>query len=262
MRKAKKVLLMLSAISLITSNALAYTVTKTSKKTTYETVRDTDFLLRSPVVTTTKVTNDTYNEDNQVPSKVFAVGPKIALFGLGVEGKARITDNYYGRLGFFKLNTKKIPVSSQLHFKTKVNLSNIPLMLDYHPMSNSPFKVSLGVTYRENIAKITCTPEKNIIINGHTYTPAEVGTIRGKIKSRTNIAPILSIGYDSSLLTNNLISFDAEVGVMYINKPKISLVTNGTKQKDNQLLHDLNKSVVVKKVRFSPVLGVGMKINL
>jgi hypothetical protein len=85
--------------------------------------------------------------DNSYAASGFAIGPKIGLEGFGVEGRANIADNLYGRLGVNYFGYTPKLKSSTLNYKVTLTMLTVPLMLDYHPIDGSGFRVSAGVAY-------------------------------------------------------------------------------------------------------------------
>ena len=206
--------------------------------------------------------------DNSYAASGFAIGPKIGLEGFGVEGRANIADNLYGRLGVNYFGYTPKLKSSTLNYKVTLTMLTVPLMLDYHPIDGSGFRVSAGVAY--NGTKVTgkSTPAQNVTLYGNTYTPDQIGTVKSTLEFKSKIAPILSIGYDSSLLDDSPWSFNAEAGFMYAGKAKIKVSASGLLGQQTQTINDVNKDVnknldsINKYLKFLPVVSIGIKFNI
>ena len=196
-----------------------------------------------------------------------AIGAKVGTTGFGIEGRSPITENLYGRLGanYFHYNHKV--GDSKLDYKGKLTLFSVPLMLDYHPFENSGFRLSLGVGYNGNKVTASATPNKSITLYGNTYTPQELGKVTSKLTLGSKIAPVLSIGYDSSFISDSAFSFNAELGAMSGN-PKIKVSSTGLAANNKQQIDDLNRDAnkELKKVKnylkFYPIISIGFKYNI
>lgn len=203
------------------------------------------------------------NDDSKI-----ALGAKIGTTGFGIEGRSPITENLYGRLGanYFHYNHKV--GDSKLDYKGKLTLFSVPLMLDYHPFENSGFRLSLGVGYNGNKVTASATPNKSITLYGNTYTPQELGKVTSKLTLGSKIAPVLSIGYDSSFISDSAFSFNAELGAMYSGNPKIKVSSTGLTANNKQQIDDLNRDAnkELKKVKnylkFYPIISIGFKYNI
>lgn len=198
----------------------------------------------------------------------FAVGANIGLSGAGGEGRMPIIDKVYGRLGANYFGCKyNSPNAQGLKYKLSLTLLTVPLMVDFHPFDNSGFRLSAGIAYNGNEIKGSVSPAENITLYGHTYTPSQVGSINASFKYKNKIAPIVSLGYDSSLMNNNVVSFSFEAGVMYSGKAKIKATATGLLNTQTQFLADINRqandslSTAQKYLKLFPVISFGIKFS-
>ena len=202
------------------------------------------------------------NDDSMI-----ALGAKIGTAGVGIEGRAPIADNLYGRFGVNYLHYNHSLDNGALNYKGKLTLLTVPLMLDYHPFDNSGFRVSAGIAYNGNKITATAKPNKTVTLYGEEYDPEDLGTVKSKLTLGSKIAPIVSIGYDSSFTSDSSWSFNAEAGVMYSGKSKIKVSATGDLANDrdamNNLNRDANKSLdkVKKYLKFFPIVSIGLKYN-
>jgi len=199
---------------------------------------------------------------------VFAIGAKVGTQGIGIEGRSPIAEKLYGRLGVNYLHYNHKDGDSKLNYKGKLTLLTVPLMLDFHPSETSGFRLSLGVAYNGNKVTATATPNKPIALYGNTYSPQQLGTVKSKLTLGNKAAPILSIGYDNSFISESPFSFNAELGAMYSGKPKIKVTATGAAANQTQAIADLdrdaNKELRKAKdyLRFFPIISIGFKYNL
>lgn len=200
-----------------------------------------------------------------------AAGVNVGLPGIGLEARTPVADNLYARLGVNYFNYKHSNNDGKIKYDLDLNLTTAPLMLDYHPFDNSGFRVSAGVAYNNNYLSLKSTPSAPVTLYGRTYSAAEIGHIKGKLKLGRNVAPILSIGYDSSLMYDSAWSFNAELGVMYAGKPKLDVSTSSkviSQARQAQLKSDIEADSkkqfakdAQKYLKYYPMISVGVKYN-
>ena len=213
------------------------------------------------------VSTSSYAQNDNADS-VLAIGAKIGTTGFGIEARTPITENLYGRFGanYFHYNHKV--GDSKIDYKGKLTLLSVPFMLDYHPIETSGFRLSLGVGYNGNNLTATAAPNKSMTLYGNTYTPQQLGKITTKLTLGSKIAPILSIGYDSSFIGSSPFSFNAELGAMYCGNPKIKVSATGIAANQKQQINDLNRDANegLKKaknyLKFFPIISIGFKYNI
>lgn len=199
---------------------------------------------------------------------LLAIGAKVGTTGIGIEGRSPITENLFGRLGANYFQYSNEVGDSKLDYKGKLTLFSVPIMLDYHPVEDSGFRLSVGIGYNGNKVKATAVPNKSITLYGNTYTPAQLGTVTAKLTLGNKIAPIVSIGYDSSFISNSPFSFNAELGAMYSGNPKIKVSATGIAANQHQQISDLNRDAnkELKKVKnylkFFPIIAIGFRYNI
>ena len=178
-----------------------------------------------------------------------------------------LLDNLYGRFGVNYLHYNHTLNNGALNYKGKLTLLTVPLMLDYHPFDNSGFRVSAGIAYNGNKITATAKPNKTVTLYGENYDPEDLGTVKSKLTLGNNIAPIVSIGYDSSFIGDSPWSFNAEAGVMYSGKAKIKVSATGGLAKEQEVINDLNRDAnksldkVKKYLKFFPIISIGLKYN-
>jgi hypothetical protein len=213
-----------------------------------------------------------YAQITDTNNSSFAVGAKLGTTGVGIEAMVPITERFYGRFGvnYFHYHHNrhhKVLTNNSLHYKAKLTLLTIPVMLDYHPFDNSGFRLSAGIAYNGNKLTANAKPSNNITLYGHTYTLGELGTVKSTLTLGKKIVPIVTIGYDSSFFSNKPWSFNAEAGVIYSGKAKIKVSTTGIGANNTQLIDDINQDANkhFKKERnllkFFPIITIGFKYN-
>lgn len=210
----------------------------------------------------------------------FALGANVGTPGLGVEARTPINQQIFGRIGVNYLDYKHDFDDGQIKLKGELRLITVPLMLDYHPIQDSGFRVSAGVAYNGNMVKAKGRASKNVTLYGRTYTADQIGQVSSKLKLGNNVAGVVSLGYDSSLMDNSPLSFACEFGVMVAGKPKLKINTSAaeaiinssgaTKQQKDiamqaiaDVKRDAQKSLdkVDKYLRYYPIVSLGFKYS-
>lgn len=209
--------------------------------------------------------------ENPMSSKKFAVGPIVNTAGIGIEGRLGIQDNLFLRASVRGFTySEQMGIKGELHFKPKLTLLTVPVMLDYHPIDNSGFYVSGGVAYNGNKLSAKAVPSAPITLYGRTYTTAEIGSVGASLKFGNAVAPIMSIGYDNSLTSDSSVTVNMEIGAMYAGKPKLKVSSTGivgNALRANGLHDDITREAkselkkVEKYLKWYPLLGFGVKFN-
>jgi hypothetical protein len=135
---------------------------------------------------------------------------------------------------------------------------------DYFPFNGSSFRVTGGLVAQNNRFAVTGTPSGNgtYTIDGNQYPASAVGSLTGEYKYGNSIAPYLGIGIGKT--TNEGLSFNADLGVMFAGSPKVSLNASNPafnnnpitrSQLDNQVRQTEND---LRGFNVYPVLSVGL----
>lgn len=209
----------------------------------------------------TILSGSAYAADN-----IVAIGPKMGTQGLGLEGRAPITESLFGRLGVNYASAsadKQIDAINGLQQSVKLTLFTVPVMLDWHPFDDSGFRLSGGVAYNGNEIKTKASSIAGATINGTAYTAAQIGSVEAKLKLGGPIAGLATLGYDSSFISNSAWSFNFEAGVMYSGSPKLSVSSTGTSgeavRKDLEDSFNNTSKDAKNLLRIYPVLSLGFK---
>jgi len=191
----------------------------------------------------------------------FDVGPSIGTLGIGLEGGYRATDYLGVRAGFnmFSLNVKTN--SSGINYSTDINLATVGSTVDLYPFAHasngSGFRVSAGLKWDGNEAKVNATPANTVVVGNTAYAPAAIGTINGKLTFNP-VAPYLGVGYSGRIFDSVYLAFDA--GAIYQGSAKVSL--SSTSGLISQADLDAEKSKIKSKLdllQFYPVAMVSAK---
>lgn len=192
-----------------------------------------------------------------------AIGPRLSTQGIGAEISIPVSENVFARINGNYFPYKRTFNSDGIHYKGKLTLLSAPLMLDWHPVDNSGFRLSVGVAYNGNQLKAKANPNRNVTLNNHIYTPDQLGTVSAKLTLGNAVAGVASIGYDGAFVDNGPFSFNCELGVMYTGKPKLKISTTGVggKYVEEDVRRNAKKALndAEKYLKLYPIVALGFK---
>ena len=141
-----------------------------------------------------------------------------------------------------------------IRYDAKLRLRNYALMGDLYPFANG-WRLSAGVGGNGNRLRLKAMPMAPVRVGNTTYTPDQIGTLRGELTTR-DYAPIATIGYGGSLAGRFLISGD--IGVMFHGRPQMGLLTStGSLISPADLAIERDKiQSDIARYRFYPVLQI------
>ena len=163
-----------------------------------------------------------------VADRVTAVA-NISTLGPGVAAVTPILPNLNARANFnalpggigFNFTTEEVD------YDAKLNLLSLSAGVDYYPFGpESVFYISGGLGYQNNRISGSGEPNFNqeITIDGVVYTTDQVGALAYEAFFQNSIAPYFGIGIGSPVaVTENRISFFANIGLMYVGLIDVSL---------------------------------------
>jgi hypothetical protein len=141
----------------------------------------------------------------------------------------------------------------------KLDLLNVPVTLDWHPVTGNGFRISAGVMFNNDRGEISAKSGQNVSINDHDYL---VSSLSGKIDFN-QFGPYLGIGYGNAADTSSHWHCAIDLGVAYIGSPNVTLAAtalNPAQQAalDSDVATQINKyEDDVKPFKFYPVLTIG-----
>ncbi len=187
------------------------------------------------------------------------VNLKAGTLGVGVELSKSFSDKFSLGLGFNSYNYKTTDSASDVNYDFNYDLQSIALLANYHPFSGV-FRFTGGVLYNNNELDLTGKPTgSNYVINGVTYTAAQVGTLNGKL-TFNRAAPYLGLGWGNR--PGGRLGLSADIGVLYQGSPKLSLNATGALS-DPTLASNLeqerrSEEEDLSNFKWYPVLSLGV----
>jgi len=139
------------------------------------------------------------------------VGLRAGTLGLGAEVGVGISDRFALRGGYYTANVSEDYDDAGILYDGDLDVGGFGAIVDFHPFKGG-FHVSAGLFANENEFAITATPTTPQDIGGMTYTPAEIGTLNGKV-SFDSTAPYFGVGWGRISGTKR-VSFLSDFGVL------------------------------------------------
>jgi hypothetical protein len=104
-----------------------------------------------------------------------------------------------------------------IDYDADMRLRSFGAMLDWYPVGGG-FRISAGGRINDNEIAIFGAPGRNVRIGDTTYTPAQVGSLSGKVTTE-DFSPMLTLGFGGTLAKGFTVAFEA--GVMWQGEPRI-----------------------------------------
>lgn len=167
----------------------------------------------------------------------FSMNIKVGTLGVGVEGEYSINEYLGARVGanYFKYSYDS--TEDGVNYDFDLGLQTVSALVDVHPFKGS-FRVSAGALYNGNDLDGVATSAETYEIGGHTYTAAELGTMKGTIDF-SEIAPYLGIGWDTCFGKERGFGFVFDVGAVFQGSPEATLTADGPFANDPTFKQDL-----------------------
>lgn len=151
----------------------------------------------------------------------FTLGVTAGSLGVGPEVSYAFTPKLSLRGNATFLSLSHSFSTSDLSFSGSVALASGGLALDYQPFGGG-FFVSAGARIDSNRLNASATPTGTVIINGVSYTPAQVGTLSDRVHF-PSVAPVVSLGYRFHPTRHVVLGLEA--GAMFMGSAQIDQPT-------------------------------------
>jgi hypothetical protein len=154
------------------------------------------------------------------------VGLQIGTTGYGADLGYQINDRLGARVGYSAFNYSHSVHDTDVDYDGKLKLSSFRALADLE--LGYGFRVTGGLAFNNNRVDIDGRPSgTSYTLNGTTYQASDVGSLKGRIKLGNGAAPYLGLGY--GMIGKKGLGFYADIGAMYMGKPKTTLdVTCGS----------------------------------
>lgn len=192
----------------------------------------------------------------------FSAGVGVSTLGFGGNVGYKINNYFKVRavVNYFQL-TKKFG-DSEVDYKGTLRMFSIGALADWHFLQNG-FRVTGGLLYNGNNVKIKATPSGSHSYNGVTYTPQQIGEVKGTVSFRP-ISPYLGIGFDSGHESCSGFIFNADIGVLFQGSARGKINSISGQLSNNSAALDNVKEDVMKQInkkswiKTYPVISLGV----
>lgn len=155
----------------------------------------------------------------------FAVGAQVGTPGLGVQAQWAVTPKVVLRGGYDVLNWDREQTYKGIDYDAKIDFKSPGAFVDLHPFDNG-FLISGGAYFGSRKVDLDATPTGSVNVGGAAFTPAQVGTLTGKIELAST-APFVGLGYDNTFALNGRLGFRVLAGAAFGDEPKVDLDSRG-----------------------------------
>ncbi|CAN5334466.1 hypothetical protein BH10PSE1_BH10PSE1_19420 [soil metagenome] len=155
----------------------------------------------------------------------FASGAQVGTPGAGVTAEFSLSPNIVLRGSYDALKFDRDSTYDDIDYNADLDFSSPGAFVDWHPTGNA-FFVSAGAYFGQRSVDLDATPTGNTQIGSQTFTPAQIGTLTGKIELE-DTAPFLGIGYDNTFTRGGHWSFRLLAGAAFGDAPQVDLSASG-----------------------------------
>jgi hypothetical protein len=135
--------------------------------------------------------------------------------------------------------------STGVRYDGRFKLDSAGAMVDLYPFGGG-LRISGGARRNANRARARATPTQATSIGGQTFTPTEIGTLRGHARVK-DFASALTIGYGSG--PGRGFAWGVDGGALFQGRVRLSTVTSSTglipqarlDAERNDLQHDIDR---------------------
>ncbi len=151
----------------------------------------------------------------------FRLGVTGGTLGIGPEAGYRFSKSVGLRANATFLSVSHGFDSDDVDYDGKVKLKSGGAMVDVFPFGGG-FFISGGARINGNKGRVVATPTGPQEIGGRVYTPAQIGTLRGRAETK-NFAPQLTLGYSGGMQRG--FTFGTEVGALFQGRVRLPALT-------------------------------------
>lgn len=154
----------------------------------------------------------------------FGVGARASTLGVGYDASFTLTDYLVLRGGINSYSTDYDTTEDDIDYNFDADLDSKHLFLDIHPFAGN-FRVTGGFVDNNSEFVGTGTSTGDFTINGVTYTPAEVGTLRAGFGLKER-GTYFGIGWGTAPRSSGF-GFSFDVGILQQDAPQAIIVPEG-----------------------------------
>jgi hypothetical protein len=190
-----------------------------------------------------------------------AVTPHVGTLGLGADAAVAVSEIVSVRGGVsFQPYSPEIDLSD-ITFNIDLPSPTVMVTVDVHPGGHS-FRFSGGFVYFANDLALEGLVDEDVDLGNNTYTPAEVGTLRGSLITSA-FSPYIGIGLGNA--AHGTTGFFLDAGVAFHGTPDVELSATGPSSTDPVFQADLDLEASdirddAESFSIYPVLSLGVRI--
>lgn len=189
------------------------------------------------------------------------IGVKAGTLGLGVDLTGRITNWFSVRASYNTADVSESDEVSDIEYDGDVALGAYGLLLDFHPFKNN-FRLTAGYMRNRTGIDLTGLPTTDTEIGDTTYTPAEIGTLTGKVTFEQDV-PYFGIGYGSAAKGPRRFRFLFDLGVLDQGSGDVSLSSSTGLVQESDLEQEIQEiEEDIEDYKLWPVIALGFSFRI
>jgi hypothetical protein len=165
-----------------------------------------------------------------------AVAVRVGALGIGPEYTYQLNDRVAFRGAIYGAELGFDDEESGIEYDFDVVWDSIAVGVDFHPLTTA-LRLSAGFLKNDNGLRMFAQPTSNQQIGGTTYTPSQIGTLRGTV-GFDDTATFAGLGWDWSRGKRFGMAFD--IGMVDQGDPVVTLTGNGTLLGDPSFQQDID----------------------
>jgi len=185
----------------------------------------------------------------------FGMGVNISNFGVGVEGRQKLSQSFDLRFGVSGIRYTFGFKYDDVEYDVEQSLAVPEIKLDWRPMQGI-FRMTAGLGYYSDVSSLTWVPAPGDTrtIGNTTYTSAQINSLHGKLSYHVG-SPYLGVGWDF-LPNNKHLDVSLDLGAYYRGEPDVQLNSTGTVTASDLALEANN--IKSDAWTFIPALRIGV----
>ncbi len=189
----------------------------------------------------------------------FGVGLRAGTQGAGAEFGVGITERFGVRAGYYPMSLSTDYEQTDVMYDGDIRFGGLGLIADFHPFKGR-FHLSAGIFSNENEILLSATPTTSLDIGGTTYTPAEIGTLSGRI-SFNSTAPYFGLGW-GRINGEKRVGLLFDLGILRQGRGRVDLTSSAGLISLVDLQAEISEiEADIEHFEFWPVASVGLAIR-
>ncbi|MGC3980715.1 MAG: hypothetical protein QM808_05595 [Steroidobacteraceae bacterium] len=153
-----------------------------------------------------------------------ALGVRAGTFGYGADFDIGLTKSITLRLGYNTFDYSRTLEDTDVTYNGKLKISAASALFDWH-VFNGGFRLTAGAVEKGPKIDVVGKPNANnqFVIDGVTYSAAQIGNATGTVKMGDSVAPYLGIGWGNTVDEEDRVTFLLDIGAIHTGAPKAEL---------------------------------------